>query len=413
MQNEKVVYVFFNKDSKDILMGKTYIENLRGKEIYSFEYDDLYLEDKRNNIFIDPEIKFYSGRQWKINNNLNSSFGIFLDSAPDRWGRLLLKRKENENAQKENRNPKTLYDSDYLLGVSDFTRMGAIRFKKELDGEFVDDSDVAIPPIARLRELESASIAFENEDLKEKYEILLSPGSSLGGARPKANVVDENGNIYIAKFPSKNDEYDMGKLEKKVYDLAKLCGLNVVDSKLYSFSKYGSTFLVKRFDREKTNRIHFESAMTLLGKNDGDNGTSYLELASFIKSYGINIKDNLFELFKRIAFNILVKNTDDHLRNHGFIYTPQGWRLSPLYDVNPVPYGDNLSLMVDDKESTVDVDLALETAQYYDIDLYEAKSIAADMFRIVKDNWRELAKNNGVSRNAIEKMYAAFSMVEK
>ena len=275
MQNEKVIYVCFNKDSNDILMGKLYIENLRGKEIYSFEYDEKYLSDKKNNIYIDPEIKFYSGRQWKTNNFVNSSFGIFLDSAPDRWGRVLLKRKENENAKLENRNPKILYDSDYLLGVSDFTRMGAIRFKTEIDGDFVDNSDKAIPPIARLRELESAAFAFENEELKEKYEILLSPGSSLGGARPKANVVDENGNIYIAKFPSKNDEYDVGKLEKKVYDLAKLCGLNVVDSKIYSFSKFGSTFLVKRFDREKNRRIHFESAMTLLGKNDGDDDRRY------------------------------------------------------------------------------------------------------------------------------------------
>lgn len=386
MQNEKVIYVYFNKDSKDILMGKLYIENLRGKEIYSFEYDEKYLEDKKNNIFIDPEIKFYSGRQWKTNNSLNSVFGIFLDSVPDRWGRLLLKRKENENAKLENRNPKILYDSDYLLGVSDFTRMGAIRFKKELDGEFVDNSDEVIPPIARLRELESASIAFENEELKEKYEILLSPGSSLGGARPKANVVDENGNIYIAKFPSKNDEYDMGKLEKKVYDLAKLCGLNVVDSKLYSFSKYGSTFLVKRFDREKTKRIHFESAMTLLGKNDGDDGTSYLELTSFIKSYGINIKDNLLELFKRIAFNILVKNTDDHLRNHGFLLRDGKWELSPLYDVNFNRDGKYLHLLIDETDSSLDTDILIDTAKYYELTKDEGSKIVKEFKNIIDDS---------------------------
>ena len=386
MQNEKVVYVYFNKDSKDILMGKLYIENLRGKEIYSFEYEEKYLEEKENNFFIDPEIKFYSGRQWKMNNNLNSSFGIFLDSAPDRWGRLLLKRKENENAKLENRNPKTLYDSDYLLGVSDFTRMGAIRFKKELDGDFVDNSDKTIPPIARLRELESASIAFENEDLKEKYEILLSPGSSLGGARPKANVVDENGNIYIAKFPSKNDDYDMGKLEKKVYDLAKLCGLNVVDSKLYSFSKYGSTFLVKRFDREKDKRIHFESAMTLLGKNDGDDGTSYLELASFIKSYGISIKENLHELFKRITFNILVKNTDDHLRNHGFLLKDGKWILSPLYDVNCNRDGKYLHLLIDEKDSSLDTDILIDTAKYYELTKDEGSKLVKEFQKIIDDS---------------------------
>ena len=364
-------------------MGKLYIENLRGKEIYSFEYDEKYLENKSNNIYIDPEIKFYSGRQWKISNQINNSFGIFLDSAPDRWGRLLLKRKEIENAKLENRNPKTLYDSDYLLGVSDFTRMGAIRFKKELDGEFVDDSDEAIPPIARLRELENASIAFENEDMKEKYEILLSPGSSLGGARPKANVVDENGNIYIAKFPSKNDEFDVGKLEKKVYDLAKVCGLKVVDSKLYSFSKYGSTFLVKRFDREKNKRIHFESAMTLLGKNDGDDTTSYLDLASFIRAYGLDVKENLLELFKRVAFNILVKNTDDHLRNHGFLLKNGKWILSPLYDVNYNRDGKYLHLLIDENDSSLDTDILIDTSKYYEISKDEGNMIVNDFKEII------------------------------
>ena len=385
MQNEKIVYVYFNKDDSNILMGKLFIENLRGKEIYSFEYDEKYLSDKKNNIYIDPEIKFYSGRQWKTNNFVNSSFGIFLDSAPDRWGRLLLKRKENENAKLENRNPKTLYDSDYLLGVSDFTRMGAIRYKTEIDGEFVDNSDKAIPPITRLRELESAALAFENEELKEKYEILLSPGSSLGGARPKANVVDENGTIYIAKFPSKNDEYDVGKLEKKVYDLAKVCGLNVVDSKLYSFSKLGSTFLVKRFDREKTKRIHFESAMTLLGKNDGDDGTSYLELASFIKSFGANVKENLLELYKRIAFNIIVKNTDDHLRNHGFLLKDGKWILSPLYDVNYNSAGKYLHLLIDENDSSLNTDILIDTAKYYEL----TKDVGAKLVKEINEIVRE------------------------
>lgn len=386
MQNDKIVYVYFNKNRDDILMGKLYIENLRGKEIYSFEYDEKYLENKSNNVYIDPEIKFYSGRQWKTNNQINSSFGIFLDSAPDRWGRLLIKRKENEIAKIENRTPKNLYDSDYLLGVSDFTRMGAVRFKKDIDGEFVDNSSIEIPPLARIRELENASIAFENEDIKEKYDILLSPGSSLGGARPKANVVDENGNIYIAKFPSKNDEYDVGKLEKKVYDLAKACGLNVVDSKLYSFSKYGSTFLVKRFDREKNKRIHFESAMTLLGKNDGDDGTSYLELASFIRSFGTDVKENLLELFKRVAFNILVKNTDDHLRNHGFILKDGKWVLSPLYDVNYNKDGKYLHLLIDENDSSLNTDILIDTAKFYELSKDEGYSIVEKIKKVVLES---------------------------
>lgn len=386
MQNERVIYVYFNKNNNDILMGKLYIENLRGKEIYSFEYDANYLSDKNNNIYIDPEIKFYSGRQWKANSFVNSSFGIFLDSAPDRWGRLLLKRKEIEKAKVEERKPKTLYDSDYLTGVSDFTRMGAIRFKIEIDGDFVDNSYKAIPPVARLRELENASIAFESDEIKEKYDILLDPGSSLGGARPKANVIDETGNIYIAKFPSKNDEYDVGKLEKKVYDLAKICGLNVVDSKLYSFSKYGSTFLVKRFDRDKLKRIHFESAMTLLGKNDGDEGTSYLELTSFIKSFGTDVKESLHELFKRIAFNILVKNTDDHLRNHGFLLKDNKWVLSPLYDVNHNKDGKYLHLLIDENDSSLDTDILIDTAKYYELSKDDGNRMVREIKRIIMDN---------------------------
>ena len=383
MQNSKTIYVYFNDCDRDILMGRLYIDNLRGKEIHSFEYDDKWLDDKKNNIFIDPEIKFYSGRQWKVNNLVNSMFGIFLDSAPDRWGRLLLKRKEYDAAKAENRNVRTLLDSDYLLGVSDFLRMGAIRFKRDVDGDFVENIGASIPPIARLRELEQASMAFENDEMKNELEILLDPGSSLGGARPKANVVDEKGNVYIAKFPSKNDEYDVGALEKKVYDLAKLCGLNVVDSAIHSFSKKGSTFIIKRFDRNivdgKILRTHFESAMALLGKSDGDDTTSYLDIVSFIRSYGMNIKEDLLELYKRIAFNILVKNTDDHLRNHGFLLKDGKWVLSPLYDVNYNKNGKYLHLLIDEKNSELNLDILVDTAKCYEITKDEGNKIVRDM----------------------------------
>ena len=386
MQNEKIVYVYFNKDCIDKLMGILYIGNIRGKEIHSFEYDEEWLSDKKNNIFIDPDIHFFGGRQWKSQNDNNALFGIFVDSAPDRWGRLLLKRKEMLNAKRENRSVQTLMESDYLLGISDFTRLGAIRFKSELDGNFLANGDKSIPPLARLRDLEAASIALEQDNEEEKYEILLSPGSSLGGARPKANIIDENGNIYIAKFPSKNDEYDVGALEKKVYDLAKACNLNVVDSKLMSFSKYGSTFLVKRFDRSKNIRIHFESAMTLLGRSDGDDNTSYLDLASFIHSNGINVKQNLLELFKRIAFNILVKNTDDHLRNHGFILENGSWVLSPLYDVNYNKDGQYLHLFINENDSSLDTDILVDTAKYYEMSKDDGNKIVKEMKQIVRES---------------------------
>ena len=390
-EKEKTIYVYFNNGTDDILMGRLYISNLRGKEIHSFEYDEKWLSDKRNNIFIDPNINFFVGRQWVSDvSNENNTFGIFEDSAPDRWGRLLLNRREEQRAKSENRDARSLMLSDYLLGVSDFTRMGAIRFKIDENGKFLDNSDIEVPPVAKLRDLEAASLAFENDENFEKFKILLEPGSSLGGARPKANVIDESGNIYIAKFPSKNDEYDVGALEKQVYDLAKKCNLNVVDSKVVKFSKSGSTFLVKRFDREiengKIKRIHFESAMALLGKRDGDDSTSYLDIASFIHSYGVNVKNDLKELFKRIAFNIIIKNTDDHLRNHGFLLKNGGWILSPLYDVNYNKYGSHLHLLIDKNNSNLDTDILVDTSKYYEIDKDTGKKLV-DEIKVIADKW--------------------------
>lgn len=412
----RTIWVYENWSSTNpILLGRLYVDGDKRTEKFSFEYDDKWLLNNGAGITLDPELYLYRGRQYTpLGKQL---FGLFSDSCPDRWGRLLLQRREAINARKENRRPNKLTESDYLLGVYDEARMGALRFSVD-GGEHFEASDksLATPPWVTLRTLEAAAFSFENDEdgFEEKWlNQLLAPGSSLGGARPKATVQDTDGVLWIAKFPSKHDIVNSGAWEMVVHELAKMCGLNVPEARLETFSANGATFIVKRFDREGKRRIHFSSAMSLLGKVDGENDSSYLDIAAFIRANGCKPKLDLIELWRRIVFSMAVNNTDDHLRNHGFIYTPQGWCLSPLYDVNPVPYGDNLSLMVDDKESTVDVDLALETAQYYDIDLHEAKSIAADMFRIVKDNWRELAKNNGLSRNAIEKMYAAFSMVEK
>ena len=412
----RTIWVYENWSSTNpIILGRLYVDGDKRAEKFSFEYDNEWLLNNGAGITLDPELFLYRGRQYTpLGKQL---FGLFSDSCPDRWGRLLLQRREAINARKENRRPNKLTESDYLLGVYDEARMGALRFSVD-GGEHFEASDKALatPPWVTLRTLEAAAFSFENDEdgFEEKWlNQLLAPGSSLGGARPKATVQDTDGVLWIAKFPSKHDTVNSGAWEMVVHELAKMCGLNVPEARLETFSANGATFIVKRFDREGKRRIHFSSAMSLLGKVDGENDSSYLDIAAFIRANGCRPKRDLLELWRRIVFSMAVNNTDDHLRNHGFIYTPQGWCLSPLYDVNPVPYGDNLSLMVDDKESTVDVDLALETAQYYDIDLHEAKSIAADMFRIVKDNWRELAKNNGLSRNAIEKMYSAFSMVEK
>lgn len=263
--------------------------------------------------------------------------------------------------------------------------------------------------------MEEASRNFENDEtgLTEKWlNQLIKPGSSLGGARPKATVVDTKDQLWIAKFPSKNDENDTGAWEIVAHDLAALCGLNVPEAKLEKFSPIGSTFLIKRFDRLGSKRVHFASAMTLLGKKDGasaDDGSSYLDIAAFIKSYGAQPKKDLIELWKRIVFNMAVTNTDDHLRNHAFILTDKGWILSPLYDVNPVPYGDELSLNVDEDDNSISIDLAVQTAVKFGISKSDAEAVAEDILQIVRDNWERTAAGYALTRRQIEEMRPAFN----
>ena len=294
--------------------------------------------------------------------------------------------------------------------------MGALRFSLDENGTFLSsDKELAAPPWTTLRTLESASLAFEssgNKDEEKWLRQLLAPGSSLGGARPKASVLAPDDSLWIAKFPSKHDEWNTGAWEMVTHDLAIKCDLNVPDAKLENFSSQGSTFLVKRFDRDGNKRIHFSSAMTLLGKTDGEGseGTSYLDIASFIKSHGASPKRDLNELWKRIVFNMAVSNTDDHLRNHGFILNKNGWVLSPLYDVNPNIYGENLSLCVSENDSAISFELALSVAEYFDISNAEAISYVDKVKSTVETQWREIASKYKLGRSAISFMDPAFDM---
>lgn len=414
-KEEKIIYVYdvFSSDGS-ILLGKLNVGLIKGSESYSFEYDKEWLSKNKLQFNLDPELLSFPGRQFPTGKNI---FGIFADASPDRWGRVLMNKKERLLAERENRKPAKLHDSDYLLGVYDETRMGGIRFKLEVDGPYLsDDKETAAPPWASLRSLEEASRNFEKDEngVTDKWlNQLIRPGSSLGGARPKATVMDPKGQLWIAKFPSKNDDSDTGAWEKVVHDLAGMCGLNVPEAKVEKFSKLGSTFLIKRFDRDGEKRIHFASAMTLLGKMDGASaadGTSYLDIAGFIKAYGANPKADLIELWKRILFNMAVTNTDDHLRNHAFVFTTKGWILSPLYDVNPVPYGDELSLLVNDEDNRISIDLAVQTAPHFGISEKDAWNYVNDILTTIRDNWEKLAKEYGLSRGQIEDMRPAFDI---
>lgn len=406
-----LVYADWLELDKSHLMGTLSITPGKGKEIFSFEYNKGWLESGFTTM-LDPNMQLYSGPQYLPNEKRN--FGIFLDSCPDRWGQVIMQRREAALAKKENRAVKTLLESDYLLGVYDAHRMGAIRFKEKEDGPFLNDNkEMAAPPWTSLRELEQASLKYEEDnaddpDYLKWLNLLIAPGSSLGGARPKASVIDHNGNLWIAKFPSKNDIRDIGAWEKLANELAIMAGINMSDGTLQQFNDKYNTYLTRRFDRTKQGgRIHFASAMTLLGYTDGQEGVSYLELAGFIIQHGANVEADLHELWRRIVFSICIKNTDDHLRNHGFILTDKGWTLSPAYDINPVEHGHGLSLNISENSNALDLDLALEVSEYFRLTKKEAVKTIASVKEAVR-NWQQIAKTLGISKSEQERMVSAF-----
>jgi serine/threonine-protein kinase HipA len=395
-------------------LGTLVVNDTRGKEVFSFEYDEdwLHREDGR---VLDPDLRLYKGPQYV--GMEKPDFGLFLDSSPDRWGRVLMSRREAIIARREGRAARRLGESDYLLGVYDKNRMGALRFKETGSAVFRNaDQSMAAPPWSTLRDLEYASYLAEHEEKDEKLDpwlsMLIAPGSSLGGARPKASVVDERGELWIAKFPGKNDEVDSGAWEMLAADLAREAGIEMSECRLDSFSKRGSTFLTKRFDRIGEGRIHFASAMTLLGRTDGDDsatGASYLELVDFIMRHGSRPEADLRQLWKRIVFSIAVANTDDHLRNHGFLLEEKGWRLSPAYDINPSPDPRGLSLSIDEHDNSLDFSLALSVAKYFRLTEKEAQSII-DATEALVATWRERARAYGIARSEIAGMEGAFAI---
>ena len=394
------LFVFgdFNWLQEPEFIGELCYEKLRGSDSYAFKFDNDWL-NLHAGIKLSEDINNYPGMQYTLPGN--DIFGCFSDALPDRWGRTLLKRREQLQAEEEQRAPRNLSSFDYLVGIDDFSRMGGFRFKKEKDGGFINVSpSLKIPPLTEIRELIYASQEIEKceeEDvMPEKKWIaqLIQPGTSLGGARPKAGVLDEEGRLCIAKFPSRNDDYDAGLWEHFSHLLALQAGIHVAETRLWGgLGKY-HTLLSKRFDRtDEGRRIHFASCMSLLGLKDGDNaqgGYGYLDIVDFILQGCCDVETNLRELYRRVAFNICIGNSDDHFRNHGFLLTPKGWTLSPAYDMNPT---NNLyqSLLINAVSNKADIQVLLESCEDYMINRKVAQGIIKDVQTAVS-NWEALAK---------------------
>lgn len=422
MSNKRDIYVYADWVGlvEPTLTGILHAEQLRGKEIFSFEYTPVWLESSfaQN---LDPDLQLYKGLHY-LSDNDKSNFGLFTDSSPDRWGRILMRRKEAAYARQEERKEQNLFETDYLLGVYDEHRMGALRFKLDPNGQFLNnDKQMASPPWTSLGELEGISLKLEDEDVitdpdyLKWLSMLVAPGSSLGGARPKASVLDSKGHLWIAKFPSKNDLDNVGGWEIVTYEMAIAAGINMAESKAQKFNSNAHTFLTKRFDRNNEGRrIHFASAMTLLGYTDGQDyqdGASYLELVEFITREGANVNADLEELWRRIVFSICVSNTDDHLRNHGFILTDKGWALSPAYDINPVENGQGLKLNISENDNSLDLNLALEVYEYFRLSEEKANEIINQVKKSVA-KWRGIAQKVGIPKSSQNLKALAFSKAE-
>lgn len=398
------------------LMGTLRRQSGGAGEVFSFAYQRAWLERPEAFCF-DPDLALFEGTQYPPADCGN--FGIFLDSSPDRWGRLLMQRRENLYARQQQRRPRALTDWDFLLGVHDETRLGALRFRRSDNDPFLDDdARLAAPPLTSLRELQSASLNFERHINDEEHPDyakwlgqLLAPGSSLGGGRPKASVRDESGALCIAKFPSRQDTRDIGAWELVAHHLATRAGIAVPPARpLRTGDSDYTTFLVKRFDRtDRGGRLPFVSAMTMTRHQDGESGASYLEMVDLLQSQGADPARDCAELFRRVVFNMLIHNTDDHLRNHGFFIGPQGLTLSPAFDLNPSIDRKLLTLSVNETETACDPTVAMDACGDYGLSPSQAEAVLAQVETAVSQ-WRAEASRLRIPKAEQDLMAAAFAV---
>ncbi len=402
------VYADFDWLKEAELIGELGYESLRSADSYSFTFNNEWL-GQHGDLFLSEDLNNYPGQQYTQADK--DIFGCFSDALPDRWGRTLLLRREQIAAVEEKRPVRRLSSFDFLTGIDDFSRMGGFRFKETLDGEFINVSEsLKIPPLTDIRDLIAASAEIEkceeNNMLPDRKWIaqLVQPGTSLGGARPKANVIDTDKTLYVAKFPSRKEDYDVGLWEHFSHLLATKAGINTVNNKVLATGEKYHTFLSQRFDRTSDGkRIHFASAMTLLGLSDGDNATTghgYLDIVDFIIQNCTDVERNLQELYRRVAFNICIGNTDDHFRNHGFLLTAKGWTLSPAYDMNPT-LNEYQSLLISSTSNKADLSILLDACDDYMLNRKTAEKIVSEVLETVK-GWHELATRLGISKREMD-----------
>ncbi len=401
---EREILVFIDRAGETVSAGTLWARTRGARQTASFEYDPSWLA-RRDAFGLDPVLPPARG-QFHTDRPL---FNAFTDPAPDRWGQTLMRRNELRRAWAEGRQPRTLLAVDFLTLVDDETRLGTLRFKEAGGGPFLTSTGRQVPPVVDLpRLLSAATRVIDANETDDDLRLLLAPGTSLGGARAKATVRDRDGHLLIAKFPRRDDDWPVTRWEAATMALAEAAGVRVAPFQLLQVAN-SPVFMARRFDRRQGRRIPFMSALTAIEGSDNEM-RSYLEIAEFLRREGLEVNEDLGQLWRRIVFNMLVSNTDDHLRNHGFLREQNGWRLSPAYDLNPVPADVKPrvhALAIDETDGTASFDTAMEVAPMFGMTGQAARATAAEVGRAVR-GWRDAAAGIGISANETERMSSAF-----
>lgn len=403
MRNTIYIYADFDFISDEPkLIGRLDAESISGRgDRFRFAFDGEWIT-RYPDLIIDPSL---SASDAVFTDKIDIPF--LVDAMPDRWGRTLIIRREAKTAEKENRKPRICNETDFLLGIDDASRKGGIRFANEA-GQFLSKNPIAIPPISKLGDYLEMIADYEKHGVECSWlDDFFSPSSSLGGARPKINMMDNDGNLWIAKVPSKDDEYDIGEWEQVAMELAAKAGIDVPETRTLSYGDGFHTFLSKRFDRDKQKRIHIASALCLLGWKNSDDA-SFIDIAELISQYSVSANKDLQELYRRIVFSALINNTDNHLRNHSFLLAPNGWKLSPAYDMNPSIHGRTSVLAIDEGIHAFSMEAIKETAVFYNLSDKQAKDIIEEVQDAVS-GWERCARQHGLSKE-IPLLRSAFAL---